>query len=143
MKPLVRTDIGDIACPDSIGLLRIELLFEDVPARGTVLLRMPVRNRRFFCRHLGQLHSPHQAVHSPHADPYAIFRLEATTHFVSAEPLVRTGVKTQDLPSDILVFERPGSNRAEEVLVVRTPIDPQNPTQSLDGMLVPELMDGI
>ena len=143
MKPFARADIGDVARPDSIGLLRVELLFEDVPAGGIVLLRMPVRNRRFLCRHLGQLHSPHQSVHSSDADLYAIFRLEATTHLMSAKPLVRTGVKTQDLPPDILVFERSGSSRTEEVLVVRTPIDPQNPAQSLDGMLVPELMDGV
>ena len=143
MKPFARTNIGDVARPDAIGLLRVELLFEDVPARGIVLLRMPARNRRFLCRHLGQLHSPHQPVHSSHADLYAIFRLEETAHLVSARPLVRTGIKTQDLPPDILVFERPGSCRTEEVLVVRTPIDPQNPAQSLDGMLVSEFMDGL
>lgn len=143
MKPFVCADISDVARPDPIGPLRIELLFEDVRARGIVLLRVPVRNRRFLRRHLGQLHSSHQPVHSSHADLYAIFRLEATAHFVSAQTLIRTGVKTQDLPPDILVFERPGGSRTEEVLVVRTSIDPQNPAQSLDGMLVPKLMDSV
>lgn len=143
MKPFIRADIGDIARPDAIRLLRIELLFKDVPARGAVLLRMSVRKRWFFCRHSGQLHSPHQAVHSSHADLYAIFRLEATTHFMSTEPFVRAGVKTENLPADILIFEGPGCGRTEKMLVVRTPIDSKYPAQGLDGMLVSEFMDGL
>lgn len=142
-KPFIRADIGDIARPDAIGLLRIELLFEDVPARRAVLLRMSVRKRWFFCRHSGQLHSPHQAVHSSHADLYAIFRLEATTHFMSTEPFVRAGVKTENLPADILVFEGPGCGRTEKMLVVRTPIDSKYPAQGLDRMLVSEFMNGL
>ena len=87
--------------------------------------------------------SPHQPVHSSHADLYAIFRLEAATHFLSAEPLVRAGVEGQDLPADILIFKDSMGDWAEKMLVIRTPIDPQYPAQSLDRMLVPELVDGV
>ena len=125
MKPLIRVDIGDIACPNAIGFLRIEVLLQDVPAGRIILfLLLPVCSSRLFRRHPGQLHSSHQPVHSSHADLYAIFRLEAATHFMSTEPLVRTGVEVQDLPSDILIFKNSRRGRAEKMLVIRTPVDP-------------------
>lgn len=125
MKTLIRVDIGDIARPNAIGLLGIEVLLQDVPAARIILFRpFPVCSNRLFRRHPGQLHSPHQPVHSSHADLYAIFRLEAPTHFMSAEPLVRTGVQVQDLPSDILIFKNSRGDRTEKMLVIRTPVDP-------------------
>ena len=37
MKPLIRVDVGDIARPNAIGFLRIEVLLQDVPA-GRIIL---------------------------------------------------------------------------------------------------------
>ena len=94
-------------------------------------------------RHFGQIHFPHQTVHSSDTDAYAIITLKNISCLVSAEPFVVISIYMKDKLTYLLILRCPRRRGGMEMLVVSTPVDIQDTAESFDTMLKTQFMNGV
>lgn len=107
------------------------------------IVRAEAGSLGFLGGHFRQVHAPHQPVHSPDTDGYAIITLKDVLDFVCSQAFVEIGVNMQKDALYTLVFTNAGSRLSSKMLVISAPVDTQNTAESLDVMLETELVDGL
>ena len=94
----------------------------------------------FFSGSLRKVHCVHQSVHSAETDVNAIITFQYATNLVSAKRVIVIRINLEDVLTNLLIFAGARGRLRIKVLVICAAVYFKNPAESLDIVLMTQLM---